>query len=159
MAKKTKAKDYEKEIEKATKELLEKLMVEAKVTVAKDPEDHFKVNIETSETGLLIGFHGATLNSLQLLLGVILYKKMGEWVRVVVDVGDYRKTREENIKEMAERIVKEVEVNNQPVVMPYLTPFERRVVHLLLSSHPKVTSESEGEGRERRVVIKPRPTS
>jgi spoIIIJ-associated protein len=152
------------EIKKTAAELLDKLQVSATVEVSKETDDlpagqagHYKVNIETTETGLLIGYHGETLNSLQLLLGVILYKKLGKWVRVVLDVGDYRKAREENIKEMVNRITAEVEETSQPVVLPYLTPYERRIVHMMLSDNPKFASESEGEGKDRRIVIKPRP--
>lgn len=146
----------EKEIETTVKDLLEKLRVEAKIEVVKGSEDQYQVNIQTQETGLLIGYHGETLNSLQLLTGVILYKKTGKWVHVVLDVGDYRKMREESIKEMVGRIIGEVEASGQPVVLPYLTPLERRFVHMMLADHPKMTSESSGEGRERRVAIRPR---
>src|SRR3990172_7800696 len=110
MVKKTKKADTEKEVKKITDELLSLLQVKADVeAVEVKEEEHVKVNIKTEETGLLIGHHGETLNSLQLLLGILLYKKLGTWVRVVMDVGDYRKMREENLKEMVTRIVGEVE--------------------------------------------------
>ena len=161
MATKTKTGKTEKEIEKITSQLLDKLEVKANIVVTKETDEdkaiHFKVGIQTEETGLLIGHHGETLNSLQLLLGIILYKNLGEWTRVILDVGEYRKMREESTKEMVGRIISEVESTNQPVILPFLTPFERRIVHLMLAENPKITSESQGEGRERRVVIKPRP--
>lgn len=146
----------QKEIEETIREMLGKLKIEAKVSITEETADHFNINIETSETGLLIGYHGETLNSLQLLLGVILYRKFGRWIHVVLDVGDYRKMREESIKEMVTRIVGEVEQTGSPVILPYLTPLERRIVHMMLSEHQNVISESSGEGRERRVSIKPR---
>lgn len=166
MTKEKKPVKTEKEIETTVKTLLDKLQVKAEVEVIKETdglpegsEGNYKVNITTAdETGLLIGYHGETLNSLQLLTGVILYKKLGKWMRVILDVGDYRKTRAESIKEMVGRIVAEVEASSQPVVLPYLTPFERRIVHMLLTDNPKITSESTGEGKDRRVVIKPRLT-
>jgi len=151
-----KTEKIDKQIEKITVSLLEKLQVEAEVKVAKVDEDNYKANISTPDTGLLIGRLGETINSLQLLLGVILYKKLGSWIRVIVDVGDYRKTREESIKQMVTRIVAEVENDSQPVTLPYLTPFERRIVHIMLADHEKVTSESVGEGRDRRLTIKPK---
>lgn len=146
----------DKIIETTLKELLEKLKVAASVVVTEESEDHYKVNIETDETGLLIGYHGETINSLQLLLGVILYKKTGKWIHVVLDVGDYREMRESSIKEMVNRIVGEVEQTQVPVALPYLTPLERRIVHMMLSDNKTVVSESSGEGKERRVMIKPR---
>lgn len=148
--KETKTEDIIKEV---IVDLFKHLLTEADIAVEKG-DDHFKVNIQTPDTGLLIGRHGETLNSLQLLLGVILYKKMGSWQRIVLDVGSYRKMREENLREMVERIVLEVEANKQPVVLPFMTPLERRFVHMLLADREKVTTESSGEGRERRLTIK-----
>ncbi len=160
MKKSEKQIDIEKEIEKAISQLLDKLEIKAKISINKGEEeqepDHYQVNIETEETGLLIGRRGETLNSLQLILGVILYKRVGKWVRVILDVGEYRKKRQESIKEMVMRIVQEVEKDNVPVTLPYLTPLERRNVHLLLAQHEKVTTESVGLGKDRRLIIKPR---
>lgn len=156
MKKVEKKNNIEKEIKTTLTNLLDKLNVKGNCTVVKEADNHYKVTIDTQETGLLIGRYGETLNSLQLLLGVILYKKLGNWVRVILDIGDYRKMREESIKGMVNRIVDEVEATNKPVILPYLTPLERRIVHLMLTNHPKVTSESTGEGRDRRVAIKPR---
>lgn len=143
-------------IKKTLTELLGQLKVEASIEVLSSSADHYQVEIQTQETGLLIGFHGETINSLQLLLGVILYKKLGKWVHVVLDVGGYRKMRQEHIQEMVGRIIAEVETTNQAVALPYLTPLERRIVHIMLSENKKIMSESTGEGKERRVTIKPR---
>ena len=148
----TKTEEIVKEV---AQELLRQLSVEAEIAVEKG-EDHFKVNIQTPDTGLLIGRHGETLNSLQLLLGVILYKKIGSWQRIILDVGSYRKMREDSLREMVERIAIEVETTGQPVVLPFMTPLERRFVHMLLADREKVTTESLGEGRERRLTVKPR---
>ncbi|MBM3283102.1 KH domain-containing protein [Candidatus Gottesmanbacteria bacterium] len=152
---KTKSEDsIAKEVKSTLASLLEKLRVEGNCTVTKESPDHYKAIIETQESGLLIGRHGETLNSLQLILGVILYKKLKSWVRVVLDVGNYRQAREEDIKEMVNRIASEVDATGKPVILPYLSPLERRIVHLMLSDHQKVTSESSGEGRNRRITLK-----
>ncbi len=137
-------------------EFLQKLTIEAKIAVEEDSQGSIHLHLETPESGLLIGYHGETLNSFQLLLGIMVHKQLGEWVRVVVHVGDYREKREQTIKAMALRIAEEVSQNSQPVAMPYLSSFERRIVHLTLAEHPTVKSESEGEGRYRRLVIKPK---
>ncbi len=146
-------------IKQTTEELLSKLKTEGTVEVVDEKteeESNYKITIQTQETGLIIGYHGETLNSLQLLLGVILYKKLGSWVRVLVDVGNYRQMREESIKEMVGRITAEVEATSQAVVLPYLSPLERRIVHMMLTDHKTVVSESIGEGKDRRLTIKPR---
>ncbi|OGG00808.1 hypothetical protein A2153_04280 [Candidatus Gottesmanbacteria bacterium RBG_16_38_7b] len=158
----SRGKKYIKEIEKTLKELLEKLTIDAKIEVEEEINEgdkqpkHFRINISTPESGLLIGHHGETINSLQLLLGVILYKKFNEWVRVIIDIGDYRKLREESIREMVNRIVSEVEQTGRPIELPYLSPLERRLVHMMLTDNERVMSESQGEGKDRRVTIKPK---
>ena len=144
------------EIKQTAQDLFSKLTVTGEIDVLEEQEDHFNVNIKTEETGLIIGHHGDVLNSLQLLLGVIVYKKIGKWIHIVLDVGDYRKAREESIKEMVTRIIGEVQTSGKPVVLPYLTPLERRIVHMMLADNPTVSSQSEGEGKDRRVIIKPR---
>lgn len=147
----------ETEIKKTLEEILSQLSVVGNVTVKQGEEArHYEVTIESDESGLLIGHHGETINSLQLLLGIILYKKSQEWLRLILDVGGYRQAREESIKEMVRRIVTEVETQKQPVSLPYLTPFERRTVHLMLADSQTVVSASEGEGKERRITIKPK---
>lgn len=165
MAKTDKEDKIQKEIKTAVSEMLEKLKIDGKASVVEEVGDtksqtrSFKVNIETQETGLLIGRHGETLNSLQLILGVIFYKKLGKWLHIVLDVGDYRKMREDSIREMVERIVTEVEAKGSPVTLPYLTPLERRIVHLMLTDNPKVMSESEGAGKDRKIAIKLRESA
>lgn len=125
---KNKTIDWEEEIKKTTSQFLEKLRIVASISIIREKaegdskEDVYKVNIETEETGLLIGRHGETLNSLQLLLGIIIYQKTKQWARVVLDIGNYRKMREEGIKEMVTRITAEVEASGNPVTLPYLTP-------------------------------------
>jgi spoIIIJ-associated protein len=141
-------------------DLFMKLEVQAQIDVISEietnGEENYKVNIQTEETGLVIGRHGETINSLQLLVGVMLYKKTGSWIRVILNVGDYRQAREESIKQMVERIVGEVETTLTPVALPFLTPYERRIVHMMLTDSKTVVSESIGEGKDRRLMIKPR---
>lgn len=137
-------------------ELLEHLSVKAEVEGKMNDEGSIELNIETEESGLLIGYHGETLNSFQLILSMLVYKKLGLWVRTIVNVGDYREKREESIKGLALRIASEVSLSKKPVALPYLVPFERRIVHMTLADHPNVVSVSEGENKERRVVVKPK---
>ncbi len=165
-----KAPDHGKVVKVAAEELLASLEIPAEVTVTL-VEDVYQVKVETEESGLLIGFHGETLSSFQLILGLVVYKrslaaaagkpayaakKLSEWVRVVVEVGDYRARREQQLRQMAESYAAQVVATGQPLALPSLPPIERRVVHLALQDRSDVVTESEGEGNERRVVIKPR---
>lgn len=140
-----------------TKELLRLLGIEAKTEVEEDKENKaIKIQIETPDSGILIGYHGETLSSLQLILGIMVSKKIGEWTRTIVNIGDYRQKREETLRRMALSAAQKAKFSNEPVILPPLTAQERRIIHLTLSGHPDVISESEGEGEGRRVVVKPK---
>ncbi len=149
---------------KIIKEITEKIFslggFEALIDVAEDTENRlFKVEISPSEkenAGILIGYHGENLSSLQLILGVIVSKKIGEWTRVAVNIGDYRQKREEVLRRMALSAAWKVKFSGEPVFLPPLSSLERRMIHLALADHVDVVSESEGEGESRRVVVKPR---
>ncbi len=154
-------------IEESAEELLQKLQIDAKVEVVEGEEDLYTVNVATSESGLLIGFHGETLSSFQVVLGLIVYrrsrradaaKKVGEWVKLIVEVGDYRAKRAEQLTAMAGAYANQAISTGLPVVLPPLPPSERRVVHIALQERPDVESVSEGEGNQRRVVVKPKNT-
>jgi spoIIIJ-associated protein len=146
---------------KITKEISEKLLkligLEAKVVVAEDKENQaIKVDVDTAEPGILIGYHGETLSSLQLLLGIMVSRKAGEWLRVLVNIGDYRQKREEVLKNMALSAAQKAKFSGEPVSLPPLSGSERRIIHLTLADNPSVETQSEGEGEERRVIVKPR---
>lgn len=141
------------QIKKLTQELLTKLEIKAEVTVS-DNDGATLVTLETEEGGILIGYHGRNLESLQILLGQMVFKTLGTWERVVVTVGDYRQRREQEMKEMALQSAEKVVETKEPVVLVGLTPAERRTVHMVLTEHPEVMSESSGEGRDRKLTIK-----
>lgn len=140
-------------VEEEAISLLKLLEVEAKVAV-KEEEDVYKVEIETTETGILIGYHGETLYGFQLMLGLICFKKIGEWVRIVVNVGDYRQKREDYLRQLATSKAELARSSGQPQTILGLSSFERRVVHLVISEISDLVSESEGEGEQRTLTIK-----
>lgn len=145
-----------KTIEQTVKELLKHLGVEAKIEMGEDEEGVVHINLEPPDPGVLIGYHGETLSSFQLILSMITYRKLGEWTKILVDVGDYRQRREEQLQAMALNAAKRVKFSGESYAMPYLAPAERRIVHLILADHPDVITESEGEGRNRRIIVKPK---
>lgn len=140
-------------IEKIVSDLLVQLKIEAKVSVEKT-EETIKVAVETSQSGAIIGYHGEALVSLQLILNLLVHKTLGVWPKIVVNVGDYREKREDYLKNMAQNIADRVKTTGRPSVLTDLSSFERRIIHMGLSDNPDVESFSEGEGRDRRLVIR-----
>lgn len=140
-------------IQKITTELLGYLGITGK-TVITEEEETVRVNIETEQSGALIGYHGEGLVSLQLLLNIIVHKKTGEWQKVVVNVGDYREKREEYLKNLALSAANKVRETQRQFFLNDLSSFERRIVHMVLSEEKDIETASEGEGRDRKLVIK-----
>lgn len=144
------------ELKQLTEDLLTRLAIEGAVSVDTDESGAFRVHIETEETGLLIGFHGRSLESFQMLLGMIAAKKLGKWERIYVNVGDYREKREEALMYMAQRSAERALSSGRPVELTRLSPAERRVIHLTLSGDERVQTESVGEGLDRKLIISPK---
>ncbi len=112
---------------------------------------------EDEDMGLLIGRHGQTLESLQELTRAVIGQRMGTRSRVVVDVEDYRKRQIDRLRDRVREIADRVSRAGDPEALEPMNPFLRKVVHDTVSEVPKVTSASEGEGLDRRVVIRPAP--
>ena len=138
-----------------TKELFDQLGIKDAFEVT-EAEESISIVISSENPGLIIGHHGDTLESLQLILSLMLAKKLGEFKRVSVEVGEYKKNRSDYLKNLAAQTKERVVSQGQEVFLPNLKSWERREVHLYLADDPDVISESVGEGRERTLVVKPK---
>lgn len=158
--KKTKAKvvqpkDDQKIVKEESEVLLKQLGIEGDCEVLLN-EEGAEVIFNTSDTGIVIGYHGETLEALQLILSLLVSKKIGRFIRVSVDIGDYKKNRADFLQNLTLQTKARVLQENQELSLPNLKSWERRIVHMFLQDDEEVTSESIGEGRERVLVIKPR---
>ena len=113
------------------------------------------IDLSGEDSGLLIGRRGQTLQSLQFLVNLIVRKKFGEDVRVVMDVENYRQRRESSLREMALKVASRVVQTSRSVTLEPMSPADRRIVHTSLTDHPGVTTESMGIGEDRKVTIMP----
>ncbi len=144
------------QVQQITEDLLTRLGVSGAVSVDIDETEAYRVHVETEETGLLIGFHGRTLESLQIILGLLVSKALGTWVKVYVNVGDYREKREEALMLMAQQAADRSIAQGRAIELSHLSASERRVVHLTLSGDDRVETESVGEGSSRTLLVKPK---
>jgi len=148
--------EAKEQVGQVTEDLLKRLGVEGAVSVDIDETEAYRVHIETEETGLLIGFHGRTLESLQIILGLLVSKALGSWVRVYVNVGDYREKREEALMLMAQQAAERALTQGRAIELAHLSASERRVIHLTLSGDERVETESVGDGSRRTLLVKPK---
>lgn len=146
-------------------DLLERLGIMGTVDVSSAGDGTCRVQIESEEAGILIGRRGETIGALQSIVEQIVYNRkqivqdkgalgLGEF-HLVLDVGDWRERREDVLRSLALGAVAKVKETHEAQHIYDLSPSERRFVHILLSSEPGVVTESEGEGRDRHLVIKP----
>lgn len=142
-------------VKDTTEELLKLLEIQGDFEV-KEKEETIEINLNTEDSGIVIGYHGDTLESLQLVLSLCLARKLGEFKRVSIEVGEYKKKREEWLKNLAAETKERVLSENKEVYLSDLKSWERRVVHLLLQNDQEVVSESIGEGKDRVLVVKPK---
>lgn len=150
--------DQTQELKELTEKLFELMGLKAKVEVLEDKENEaFRVNVDAKdEAGLIIGSHGRTLNSIQLLLGVIYRQKTGEWRRIIVDVGDWREKETERLRQIALTTAERAKQTGSPQTLYNLTAPQRRTIHIILSEDKDITTESHGEGEDRYLVVSPR---
>ncbi|MBO5064534.1 MAG: protein jag [Clostridia bacterium] len=148
-AKETPATEYLKSI------LVGMGFADVKVT-AKETEDDIYFEIVSEEDyGNIIGRRGETLDALQYLTRLFVNRSSNNNKRVALNVGDYRKRREETLKGLAKRQASRVAKYGRSTALEPMNPYERRIIHTAIQEIEGVTSHSVGEGDRRRVVITP----
>lgn len=110
------------------------------------------VSVPEADAGIYIGRFASTLDSLQLLISLMLNQPIMKY-RVLLDIGGYRARRLSILEEMVERVSALVSSSGVAHALPPISATERRQVHLMLESHPTLTTHSQGEGEARRLFI------
>jgi len=118
-------------------------------------EQYLKLIIHSESSSILIGKNGRTLASLQNLLRSSVQAKSGMYVNLILDVENYKVKQEHNIERLAKKLAKEVLRTKEPITMDSMNSYERRLVHNALANFKGISSDSEGEEPNRRIVIKP----
>ncbi len=115
-----------------------------------------KSDFPKESSGLLIGQGGENLFALEYILRAMAERYLPDpsW-RVSLDINNYLAIREEKLREFARKIAHQVALSKKAVELPPMRPRDRRIIHLELSFSTSVATESIGEGKERRIVIKP----
>ncbi len=141
-------------------ELLEKMGVEADVQAHYGEAERGRrppimVDIHGNDLSILIGRRAERLNALQFITRLIVGKELGRTVTIIVDVENYRKRREQQLRRMAKRLADQAARTGRRVSMEPMPANERRIVHIALRDDPRVTTESVGREPRRKVTIIP----
>ena len=118
-----------------------------------DQEDTVELDIEGEDSGLLIGRRGETLRSLQFVVNLLVSQRSEG--RVVLDVEGYRERHYASLRTLATRVAERVAATGRSVTLEPMAANERRIVHITLSDHPEVTTESSGIGEARKITVYP----
>ena len=113
------------------------------------------LDIVGDDLSYLIGRHGKTLDSLQFLVTSITNKKLGYRAPVTIDVEGYKARRREKIENIATKAASRAIKQHGAVALRPMSPYERRIVHLVLKNNHKVETYSEGVNASRHVIVKP----
>ena len=152
------SRDLAEELDSAKflQELLNKMGVNGTVSAFENDEG-IKLKIDSDTDGLLIGRRGETLDALQYIVSLYENKDRTEngYRRISIDTEGYRVRREDTLKRLARRNALKVAKSGRSFAMEPMNPYERRVIHSALQSFRGVTTHSEGEEPNRRVIITP----
>lgn len=150
-------KERNEKILNITCELLDKMNFQIENAYVEDienEENQVLVGVEVANPGSLIGMRGKNLSALQTVLSLMVKNKIGDWVRILLDVNNYRNEQKERLESMARNLAEKVIQTGKPVALASMSSYERRICHLVLQEIEGIMSESEGEGDDRHIVIK-----
>jgi len=118
--------------------------------------DTVNVDITLGDPQILIGERGQTLFEAQKLLKTVLSKKLKKYFYLNLDINDYKRKKIDYLRSIAKTLADDVAITKHEKVLIPMSAFERRVIHTELSQRPDIATESQGQGEDRCVVIKPR---
>jgi spoIIIJ-associated protein len=118
-------------------------------------EGDIYLEIKGDREGILIGRHGRTLDSLQMLINRMINKQLKRPVRVILDIDDYRKRRAETLTRMAVRLGEKAKRGGYALTIGPFNAHDRRIIHMTLKEDPSLRTESLGEGEIKKITIIP----
>lgn len=146
----------------AVKKMVSFMNLECQVELREELNPDNRINVVVSmytpdNARFLIGKNGQNLKAMEHLIRAMFLKDNKEVIGISVDVNDYRRSRATYVVEQAKQAVSRVRNTQKAEVLIPMSAYERRIVHMELSSCPDITTESMGDEPHRRIVIKPYP--
>lgn len=145
--------NYIEEVKMFLSDLLKKMGFDVEI-IASQQDDIIKIELKGKNMGILIGYRGETLDSIQYLVNLFINKEHeGKRKKVVIDIENYRFKREETLRRLAVRLSHKVQKSKRVIKLEPMNPYERRIIHAALQNDKFVKTYSEGEEPNRRVVL------
>ena len=147
--------DYIEEARKFIANILKCVGLTAEISIT-EKDDAININLYGKKMGLIIGYRGETLDSIQYLLSLVVNKSHDiPHKKVILDTENYRSKREETLKGVAIKSANRVIKTRKTLKLEPMNPYERRIIHFALQDNNLVNTYSEGEEPFRRIVIEP----
>ncbi len=144
------------ETEKVLKKIIGLMGIDGGIKDIKESETKVYVELESAtNSGLLIGRKGKTLEALQFMVNLMVNSNTGSDKKIILDIELYREKRERALRKMSKDIAFKVNKTGRPWTLEPMNPFERRLIHLTLQNDDRVTTKSEGQGIYRKIKIMP----
>lgn len=144
---------YIDDIKNFINKILDSMNISAEIDIS-EQNDVINVSLSGSKLGVLIGYRGETLDSLQCLISLMINKdKSIQYKRVILDIENYRKKREETLINVAIKTSEKVKKSGRLFRLEPMNPYERRIIHSALQDNSFVNTYSEGKEPFRRVVV------
>ncbi|NMB35324.1 MAG: protein jag [Firmicutes bacterium] len=150
-------KDAEEYIQDFFRKIVQAVGVEGRVDIVSNEEDNIHFEITGENLGILIGKRGNTLNAMQYLANVVLYRQFdAQNKRIILDIENYRFKRKKTLENLARNLALKALRTKKEVALEPMNPQERRIIHLALKNNRDVVTSSHGEEPYRKIVISPR---
>ena len=146
--------EFEQEMVDFLEGLVEQIGLDAQVRITFRKEGKLGFDIDTDDSGIIIGKRGQTLEAIQLITNIVAGKHRDTKKRIIVDSEQYRVRRERNLVHFAEQAADQVRRNGGSRLLESMNPFERRLIHTALSHMEGIDTNSEGEGLYKRIRIR-----
>ncbi|HHV72163.1 MAG TPA: protein jag [Clostridia bacterium] len=146
----------ENKVEKAVKFLesvIKEMGLEDATVEVVSQGDPLKINLKGTRLGILIGRRGQTLDALQYLTNLVVNKNSENRIKIILDIEEYRRRREQTLERLALRLAEQVRRKGKSITLEPMNPHERRIIHTTLQNNPYVVTMSEGEEPYRKVII------
>jgi spoIIIJ-associated protein len=135
--------------------IINKMGIEVKIKDIIEGSNRIYIEMDSGQSGLIIGKQGKTLEALQFLLNLIVSNKIQSDKKIILDIESYREKREKALRRLSKDIAHKVIKTGKPWTLEPMNPFERRLIHLTLQNDSRVSTKSEGEGIYRKVKVSP----
>ncbi|NLC67655.1 MAG: protein jag [Clostridiaceae bacterium] len=139
-------------VKKFLDEVFEKMNLNVQMVVEEDDKAVY-VKIEGEDSGIIIGRRGETLEALQFLSCLVVNNGKGDYKKVIIDIENYRKRREDTLVKLSHKLAERVIKSKKNITLEPMSPYERRIIHSTLQNNKYVKTYSIGDEPNRKVVI------